>query len=166
MSIVDAIILVVLLISTLVSFVRGFFREFMSLATWLVAVLVTVFLSRQFATLLPRDTMESVEARLSISALTLFVGCLLVGSLINYLFEKINEEGQITWFNRIAGIFFGLGRGVVIVSLVTLGAHLFPGMQEEPWWRESRLLPGLDQAAGSIHNLMPRNWRCTSISAT
>ena len=156
MSIVDAIIIIVLVISILVSFVRGFFREFLSLATWVVAVLVTLFLSRQFATLLPRDTIESVTARLSISAITLFIGCLLIGALINFLFEKLNESKEIGWINRTMGIMFGLGRGVVIVSIVVLGAHLFPGMQQEVWWKESRLLPKFDKVAQSIHKGLPQ----------
>lgn len=156
MSIVDAIILIVLVISVLVSFVRGFFREFMSLATWVVAVLVTLFLSRQFATLLPRDTIESVTARLSISAITLFIGCLMVGALINFLFQKITEAKQIGWVNRLLGIAFGLGRGVIIVSMVVLGAHLFPAMQQELWWQQSRLLPNFDKVAQSIHRGLPQ----------
>lgn len=156
MSIVDAIILTVLVISVLVSFVRGFFREFMSLATWVVAVLVTLFLSRQFATLLPRDTIESVTARLSISAITLFIGCLLIGALINFLFQKLNESKDIGWVNRLLGIVFGLGRGVIIVSMVVLGAHLFPGMQQEVWWQQSRLLPNFDKVAQSIHKGLPQ----------
>lgn len=156
MSIVDAIILTVLVISVLVSFVRGFFREFMSLATWVVAVLVTLFLSRQFATLLPRDTIESVTARLSISAITLFIGCLLIGALINFLFQKLNDSKEIGWVNRLLGIVFGLGRGVIIVSMVVLGAHLFPGMQQEVWWQQSRLLPNFDKVAQSIHKGLPQ----------
>ncbi len=155
MSIVDAIIIIVLVVSILVSFVRGFFREFMSLATWVVALLVTLFLSRQFATLLPKDTIESVTARLSISAITLFIGCLMLGGLINYLFQLINAKGDIGIFNRLAGIVFGLGRGVVIVAMVVLGAHLFPGMQQEVWWQESRLLPKFDRVAASIHKQLP-----------
>lgn len=155
MSIVDAIIVTVLLVSILVSFVRGFFREFMSLATWIVAILVTLFLSRQFATLLPKDTIESVTARLSISAITLFIGCLMLGALINFLFQLIHADRDIGLFNRLAGILFGLGRGVVIVSMVVLGAHLFPGMQQEVWWQESRLLPKFDKVAESFHKGLP-----------
>ena len=155
MSIVDGIILTVLVVSVLVSFVRGFSREFMSLATWIVAILVTLFLSRQFATLLPKDTIESVTARLSISAITLFIGCLMLGGLINYLFQLIHSGNEIGWLNRTAGVLFGLGRGVVIVSMVVLGAHLFPGMQQEVWWQESRLLPNFDKFAASIHKGLP-----------
>lgn len=156
MSLVDIIILVVVLVSTIVSLVRGFSREFMSLATWVVAIVVTLFLSRQFATLLPTDTIESVQARLAISAVTLFIGCLLIGALINYLYDKINSDREIGWINRIAGVLFGLARGIVIVSSVVLGAHLFPGMQDEKWWRDSRLLPGFDRVAGSIHRALPQ----------
>jgi len=152
---VDGIILVVLVISIVVSFVRGFFREFLSLSTWVVAILVALFLSRQFATLLPRDTIESVPARLAISALTLFIGCLLLGALINFLFEKITESRDIGWLNRTSGLIFGLARGVVIVSFLVLGAHLFPGMQQEAWWNESKLLPKFDKVAQAIHRTLP-----------
>ena len=79
----------------------------------------------------------------------------MLGALINYLFQLIHSGNEIGWLNRTAGVLFGLGRGVVIVSMVVLGAHLFPGMQQEVWWQESRLLPNFDKLAASIHKGLP-----------
>jgi len=65
----------------MVGMVRGFARECLSLLVWVVAITVTILYSRQFATLLPSDTIETGNARLALAALSLFIGCLLIGRI-------------------------------------------------------------------------------------
>lgn len=155
MSIIDIIILVIVLISALVSLVRGFFKEAVSLITWVGAIVITLLFTRQFATLLPRDTIESPAARLGISALVLFFGCLLIGGLINFLFQKILANAKLGPADRIIGAIFGIIRGALIVGLLVMIAHLAPTMQQEYWWRNSRLLPRFENIAEFIHERLP-----------
>jgi len=155
--VLDIIFVVIIVVSIIVGVVRGFAREFLSLLVWVVAITVTILYSRQFATLLPSDTIETGNARLALSALSLFVGCLLVGALINYLFVQLTHKKKMSILNRGAGFVFGFCRGCVICAVLVLVGHLYPGMQQELWWRESRLLPGFDKIAESIHENLPGN---------
>jgi membrane protein required for colicin V production len=52
------------------------------------------------------------------------------------------------------GMLFGLARGVVLVTLIVLllGFTPFP---REPWWHQSQLLPGFQQAAQWASAHMP-----------
>lgn len=152
---VDAILIIIVAVSVIVALFRGLWRESLSLLTWMVAIAVTILYSRQFSTLLPSDTIESLPARLAVSALALFIGCLLVGALINFCFLKLHENSSMGLLNRFGGILFGLTRGLVINTVLVLAGHLFPGMQQELWWRESHLLPYFDQAAAQVYQRLP-----------
>jgi len=153
--VLDVIFLVIVVVSIIVGIVRGFARECLSLTVWVVAITVTILYSRQFATLLPSDTIETGNARLALSALTLFIGCLLVGALINFLFAKLTQKKSMSILNRGGGLCFGFLRGCVLCAGLVLVGHLYPGMQQELWWRESRLLPTFDKIAASIHKKLP-----------
>ena len=123
MSGIDIAIVAVIAVSMLVSFVRGFFREAIALLSWLGAVIITLFYTRQFATLLPRETIESQEARLAIAALILFFGSLFIGGLINWLCHKIIDSSRLGLADRMFGALFGAMRGAIIVSLLVMLTH-------------------------------------------
>lgn len=155
-SSIDILILVLIGVSVAISVIRGFFKEAVSLATWLGAVLITLMFTSRFASLLPRDTIESPQARYAISALILFFSSMILGGLINYLFQKVltaSERGRLdTWL----GVGFGALRGVVIVTLLVLLAHLIPAFKQETWWRQSAFIPPVQKAAQFIHAQLPK----------
>ena len=154
---VDIIIIVVLVVSGVVSFLRGFLREALNLATWVGSILITLGYTSRFATLLPRDTIQSPEARATISALTLFTICMCVGWLARFLCRRIFANSQLGMVDRIIGVFFGLVRGVVVVALFVLAAHLAPSLQQEAWWHDSKLLSRFDDIARAINDRLPQD---------
>lgn len=153
---IDILILLLIFISIAISVVRGFFKEAVSLATWVSAVLITLMFTSRFASLLPRDTIESPEARYAISALVLFFSSLILGGLINYLFQKILTASERTAVDLWLGIGFGAVRGVVIVTLLVLLANLIPTFKQEAWWRQSAFIPPVQRVAKFIHAQLPR----------
>lgn len=155
MAFIDIVIVAIVLISALVSFRRGLFREAMSFATWAGAVIVTFAFTSRFATLLPRSAIESPAARATFAALGLFFGTLAAGALLHWLIRRIVARGTPGWIDRIAGTFFGLARGAVIVALAVLAANLVPGFKQEPWWQLSRLLPPFQKVARTLHAQLP-----------
>jgi len=154
---IDLLILVLIAISMFISAVRGFFREAVSLATWVGAILITLLFTSRFASLLPRDTIESAEARYAISALILFFTSLILGGLINYLLQKILATSEKSRLDFSLGIAFGAVRGIVIVTILVLLANLFPGFKQETWWRQSFFIPPLQSVAQFIHAQLPRD---------
>ena len=154
MSGIDLAVLAVIVLSAFISFMRGFFREAVSLAMWVMAILITLTFTAQFSTLLP-DTIETPAARASISAMVLFFGTLAIGTIISWLFQRIVDSASLTKIDRFAGVAFGLGRGCIMIILLVLAAHLTPAMKQEVWWRESATMPYFEKAARYLHAQLP-----------
>lgn len=153
---IDLLILLVIGVSIVISAIRGFFREAMSTVTWFAAVLITLMYTSRFATLLPSDTIESPQARYAISALILFFGCMILGGLINYLFQKILKSSNKGTLDFWLGIAFGALRGTVIVAILVLLANLIPTFKQENWWQNSLFIPPFQIAAKFMHAQLPK----------
>jgi membrane protein required for colicin V production len=154
---IDILILAAILISTTISILRGFFKEAISLVTWVGAVVIALAFSSRFATLLPKESFESPAARAGISALILFFGTLLVGGVMNWLFQRIMTATPLRISDRIIGAVFGVLRACVIIVFLVLLANLEPSLKQGTWWQQSRLLPYFQMAAGFIHARLPEN---------
>ena len=152
---IDLVILVVILLSALVSFVRGAAKEVVGLLTWVAAFAITILYTARFATLLPIETIESPAARAAVSAIVLFLGVMFIGSLVGWLFRKATAGTAVGVLDRLLGVGFGTLRGVLIVMLLVLAAGLVPALKQEPWWRQSFLLPGFEYLARIAHGQLP-----------
>lgn len=153
---IDLLILLLIAFSVAISVIRGFFKEAVSLITWFGAVFITLMFTSRFASLLPRDTIESPEARYAISALILFFGTLILGGMMNFLFQKILTASERGPMDLFLGIGFGAVRGIVIVTVLVLLANLIPTFKQENWWRESAFIPPVQKVAQMIHAQLPR----------
>jgi len=136
---------------------RGFFREAVSLATWIMAILITLMFTSKFSTLLPSDTIETPVARASISAIILFFGTLAIGAMISWLFQRIVDSTSLSNIDRFAGVAFGIGRGLILVVLLVLAAHLTPSVKQESAWKGSATMPYFEKAARYIHAQLPES---------
>lgn len=154
---IDLVILVIIALSTLLGFIRGFLRAISSVLLWVAAIVITLRYSSRFATLLPIDSVESPLARATISACILFFGTLMVGFIIIWFIERIFPRDSLRFINRAMGAGFGVIRGVVLVSLLVLAAHLVPELKQETWWGNSRLLPQFQKVAKVVHSRLPES---------
>jgi len=152
---IDWIILAILVVSAVVSYVRGFYRELVKFFIWVAAIGIMLSYTANFASLLPIDTVESPQARLSISACILFFSTLLVGGLANWLAMKILAARRQDKFDRIGGVVFGLIRGLVGITLLVLLANLMPNIKQENWWQDSFTMPVFQRMAQSVYIRLP-----------
>lgn len=155
---IDIGILVIILISVVISIIRGFFKEAVSLLTWVAALLISTLFAYKFGSLF-REEVQHDLARGVLAWLILFIGTMVIGGLINYLFSRLRAEIQLSALDRIVGLFFGLTRGVLIVSLIVMAAHLdfFTSLRDAAVWHTSSLLPYFVQFADGLHSLLPEN---------
>ncbi len=140
--------------SVVAAIMRGFFRELISLAS-LVIGLVVAALAYPRAALWFEDLTKSHEIALGLGFLTLFLGILLLGSLVSLLARKLIKTAGIQWFDRFLGAAFGLVRGVVvdcILLLVLLAFTIKPGAVQQ-----SSLAPYVTAGARVISLAMPGN---------
>ena len=153
---VDIGVVVVLLLSALLAFARGFIREVLSVAGWIGAALVAVYL---FPTALPytqRYISQEMAAKVATGA-GLFIISLTVFSLLGHFIARAFEGPAINPVNRGLGFLFGLARGALLVCLAYLMLiWLLPQADQRPAWiREARTLPLIERGTELIESALP-----------
>jgi membrane protein required for colicin V production len=153
MTWVDYAILAIIGISALISIFRGLVREVLSLLAWGCAFWVAWSFMQEAAGWFG-GVVSVPAARLVLAFATLFVGTLLVGGLVNLLIGKLIAGTGLSGTDRMLGMLFGVGRGVVIVAALVLAAGLTP-VPQDPSWRTSLLLPRFEAAALVMRRYLP-----------
>lgn len=152
----DLFILGVIGFSAVLSLFRGFTSEFLSLLTWLLAILLPFYYTEQFSVFLP-DTIVSETARFFISAGVLFFGTLMICSTIAFMVKKILGVTGAGLLDRLFGSGLGAVRGLLILAIIALIATAFPTIPREKWWNESKLLPVVLIGSKVMHKQLPEN---------
>jgi membrane protein required for colicin V production len=146
MTTVDYILIAIVFVSMLFGAIRGFLRESVALLGWLVGL----WLAWRYAPLVQpylggtlTDTDLQVWVARILLLLTAVLAAWIIGSLLGYLVQR---SGLTLGLDRILGSVFGMVRGAVIVGFAVMLAQAAK-MQDEPWWKASRLIPvGVEMA--------------------
>lgn len=149
----DVVIIAVVVVSMLVSVVRGFVRESLSLVIWVVAAWVGLRLAAPLAESL-EPWIATPSARLALGFIGVFVGVVLVGSLVSILIGKLISTSGLSGTDRMLGMLFGALRGVVMVVIAVLVLSLTP-VPDDPWWQASNLLPYAEHLAEYAVDQLP-----------
>jgi membrane protein required for colicin V production len=156
MTALDFAVLAILALSTLFAFIRGVVRELVAIASWIAGVIAALTLGEQVATMLP--VLESSPLARQVLAFALvFVGVLVLGTLIAFVLSKLVHAVGLGFIDRLLGAVFGLVRGVVAVLLLVLVAGLTK-LPQQDWWQNATLGPALVDAALSIRPWLPPAW--------
>ena len=147
MTTVDYILIAIVLISMLFGAIRGFLRESVALLGWLVGL----WLAWRYAPVIQPylgGTLAGTDLQVWVARILLLLTAVLtawiIGSLLGYLVQR---SGLTLGLDRILGSVFGLVRGAVIVGFAVMLAQAAE-MQDEPWWKEARLIPvGIEMAS-------------------
>ncbi len=150
---IDYAIITLVVISAIIGLFRGFVKEAFSLGIWILAIWIGLNFSRSFSTFLD-SAISLPSARMAVSFAVLFFLTLIVGGLVSYLLSALIEKTGLTGSDRFAGMIFGLARGVVVVALMIMLAGLTP-LPEDPWWKESSLIPPLQSVAEWLSQQVP-----------
>jgi membrane protein required for colicin V production len=140
MTTVDYLLTGAVLLSMLFGSLRGFLRESVALLGWLIGL----WLAWRYASLvepylggaLAGTLLQVWVARIIVLLAVVMAGWLL-GSLLNYIVQR---SGLTLGVDRLLGAVFGLVRGAVIVGFAVMLGQAAE-LDDEPWWRASRLLP-------------------------
>ena len=162
MNSVDWSIIYIIGISTIISIIRGASKEALSLLIWLLSALIaSIFhdqMQAQLQTLIENESLREISAWI-----TIFLFCLFIGSLINYIFGKLIKASGLSNTDRLLGMIFGVVRAIVIVMVfLIITPKIFP-VAHTKWWMESILIPffqpfqGWAQETGSIILIFLKN---------
>ncbi|MEE3003152.1 MAG: CvpA family protein [Pseudomonadota bacterium] len=139
MNIIDISIIVIMLISCFISVLRGLFKEVISLASWVLAFVLSV----KYASYVSDVFLGSISNKtisFTISLVCIFVLVLVIGIILDKIFVFILSKTGLGPFDKVLGIFFGFTRGVTIVCiLVFIG--LITNFKHDSLWQGSILIP-------------------------
>jgi membrane protein required for colicin V production len=146
---VDYAIVGICVASAAFGFWRGFVKEAVSLATWLLALL----LAWQAAWMIEDRLGEwsaAPELRIWAARAIIFVAVLVIGGLIAWALRALIRGTGLSSTDRSLGAVFGVGRGVLLVGLFAMLIGL-AGLEQETWWSGARLRPFSEQIAEGIY---------------
>ncbi|MCB1734904.1 MAG: CvpA family protein [Gammaproteobacteria bacterium] len=152
---IDIAMVAVVVISSLVGFTRGFVREAMSLASWVLASMVAMAFSHRLAGYF-ESWLAAPSARIALGFAILFAVTLFLGGILTNLICRLIQIAGLSGTDRSLGGAFGLVRGVLIVVVLVTLAGLTP-MPQDPWWRESALIPHVQPLATWIAGFLPES---------
>jgi membrane protein required for colicin V production len=166
---IDLIIIAIFLLSIIMAFFRGFVRSIISLITWVAAIGLALTQAEQVAMLLPesmdtfslplgdRDYGSSV--RISVAFLLIFIGVMVIGGVVNFVFGQIMQAQNLKGIDRGLGMLFGLIRASAIVVILIIMASAFTTLQESSAWQESLLISPFESAAQWTVGKLPEEYR-------
>lgn len=148
----DYIVLAVILCSAVVGVFRGFLREVISVMSWILAVWLAwklaPGLAPKFGGVL-EDPAYGLWAARAIIFLLVVIGGSVIGAVVNYFVRLSMFSG----LDRLLGFLLGLVRGLVVVGIGIMLAQALR-LDDEPWWRASRLAAGMQPVASILRALV------------
>jgi membrane protein required for colicin V production len=148
----DYVIILLMAFSCAVGLYRGLLREVVSLATWLLAVLLAWHLAHlvepHLGGALAGEAVRPWAARVIIFVIVLMAG-VIVGALVTH-FVRLALLGSV---DRMLGFLFGFLRGLIVLGLLAMLCHAVR-ISDESWYRDSTLAPYVEHAGNLLRSLV------------
>ncbi|MBT1452087.1 CvpA family protein [Glaciecola sp. XM2] len=135
----DFTIIGIIAFSAIISVVRGFMKEAVSLVVWIAAFFVASQFYLNLAQYLTQ--IDDTLIRNGVAIAILFIGTLITGALINYVFSQLVKATGLSGTDRVLGAVFGALRGVLVVSAALFFLDTFTPAASSIWWTQSILVP-------------------------
>src|SRR5712692_6034252 len=154
-TLLDIILIGVMLVSALLAMIRGFMREILSIASWVIAALVTLY---SYAKLLPfaKSYFNSDIIATAVLIGGTFLATLLIVSIITVRFSDMVLDSRVGALDRTLGFLFGLGRGLIIVVVAYLFFDwLVPDRSQPEWVRGAKSLEVVKWTGEGLKSMLP-----------
>ncbi len=126
MNVVDIAILVVLVVFTIKGLLRGLLKELCSLLGLVIGGFFAFHFHGPLATLLQESFKLPLKLAVGIAFFALFVGCVLFFTVLGYLLSRFIKLLFLGGMNKVAGGFFGLVQGCLLLALTLFALSLGP----------------------------------------
>jgi membrane protein required for colicin V production len=136
---VDYIIIAILIISAVMGLVRGLLREAIAVITWFLAIILAWSFGSTLEPMLGGVLVGS-PMRIWAARAIIFVFVLLLGGAVSVVLGHFIRVSMFAGMDKFLGFVFGIIRGVVIVGAFTIAIQALR-MDEDPRWKNSRLMP-------------------------
>jgi membrane protein required for colicin V production len=146
-SLLDIALIGVMLISGVLAMVRGFMREILSIASWGIAAIVTLY-GYSKAVPLAKEYIPNELIATAVSVGVLFLGTLLIVSLFTVKISDLILDSRVGALDRSLGFLFGLGRGLIIMVVAFLFLVWLVPARSLPSWVENARSRSVLQSTG------------------
>jgi membrane protein required for colicin V production len=154
----DWVLLAALLASIAIGVIRGFTREFFGLVSWVVAIVAALFLAPLTLGFL-ESHIATPSLRIAASYALVFFGFLVLGAIVTAVVSSlVRKSSTLSAVDRSVGGGFGLIRGVLVCVVLVWLVGLTPARQD-PWWKESKLIPPFEWLAEGFRSVLPEKWQ-------
>lgn len=146
----------ILLVSGLVGFLRGATREVVTVAAFVIAVVVSIFALRFTAPLAGHFIHTHWLAHVAALAgifLAVYIAVRLAGGMLT----RGVRQTALSGLDRVAGFAIGLARGVVAVGVIVLAIRAATPPERLPhWYTQAKTYPLANAAGGALKAFAPK----------
>lgn len=154
----DILLLAVMLISGLLAMVRGFMREVLSIASWVAAAAAAVLFFKKLLPIAKQYITSDTVAMVAVIAV-LFLGTLLVVSIITIKISDMILDSRIGALDRTLGFLFGLARGLIVVAAAFIFfAWLAPAKSQPGWIKNAKSLVVIQNTGQWLVSVLPEDF--------
>ncbi len=154
-TLLDLIVISVMLVSGLLAMVRGLLREVFSIVSWVAAAAVAAYFYPQLLPITKQYISQDTVA-LAVTVGGLFLGTLLIVSIISARISDIVLDSRIGALDRTLGFLFGLARGLLVMVVAFLFFNwLVPDKTQPPWVLNAKSRPVLQNTGNWLVSLLP-----------
>jgi len=161
LNILDYAIIIVIVLSMVFALWRGLVREALSLTTWIAAIWVGLAYTPRLAHLM-QSYISDAPLRMILAFFILFAIVLVLGTLVAKLVTSWLHGTGLGGVDRLLGMIFGAGRGILIVALLLLFAQ-YTQLPKETWWQQSTLRPSLMPVVVWLRSLLDQGEEAPTI---
>ncbi len=153
----DIILVAIMISSGFLAMLRGLTREMLSIMSWALAALATLFAYTRF-----RDDVRSLIDTPMFADATL-IGAVFITSLIVFslLTANVSErvlESRVSALDRTLGFVYGLLRGLILVVIVYLiGSQIVEPKNMPDWVKEAQSRVLIERTGERIIKILPDN---------
>lgn len=160
-TILDLVVIGVVLISALLAAVRGFTREVLAIASWVAAAAVAWLFHPQLVPFIqqyiPASSAQGTIALVA-SIAALFLGTLIVVSLITARVSDFVLDSRIGALDRTLGFVFGAARGLLLAVIGYVFFTALVGNEKLPAWaKDAKATPILEETGRSLQAMLPQD---------
>ncbi len=165
MNAVDLAVLAVIALSAIFAFARGLVREALSIVAWLGAALITIYGFAYAEGVVGHFVTTPLLAEL-IAGAGLFLVALIGLTILTGYIARFAHSSALSPIDRTLGLVFGVGRGLVLVSVAYLVVDISLPQPDRPGWlQNARSAPFLAQGADMLRGLLPQSLQVKTASA-
>ena len=153
----DFSIIGIIAFSVIISFFRGFVRETVSVAIWSLAIIIAIKFIEP-AQLYWQPWISSPFIRYTVDFTGLFLSVFIIGILINVLIHILIKKTSLSLVDKLLGIFFGAGRGLLIVAVLLMFISV-ESIKDSTLMKKSQLAPKFQPIVSWLNKFLPLQFK-------